>query len=174
MNALSSLGFSELITQPTRFCHYAASSMVSCSTLDHIITNSTSSFLKSGILVADISDHLPIFAILKLSKTKITDITKTFRRPLPEFKKPQFLNHLSNQLFTLDPNLNANALVDRMLLLIEDTTQCIFPTKQNSRKFAKLIMNPWMTPELLKEIKTRDKLEKKWQKMEKFQTQMTT
>ena len=68
VNTLSSLGFSLLINQPTRIFHYEGSDNVSCSTIDHIITNSGSAFTKSGILIAEVSDHLPIFGILSLSK----------------------------------------------------------------------------------------------------------
>ena len=64
VNTLSSLGFSLLINQPTRIFHYEGTDNVSCSTIDHIITNISSAFSKTGILIAEVSDHLPIFGIM--------------------------------------------------------------------------------------------------------------
>ena len=64
INTLSSLGFSLLINQPTRIFHNEGSNSVSCSTIDHLITNSSLDFTKTGILVADVSDHLPIFGLM--------------------------------------------------------------------------------------------------------------
>ena len=69
-NTLSSMGFSLLINQPTRIFHCEGSDNVSCSTIDHIITNSSSAFSKVGILIAEVSDHLPVFGIMSLSKRK--------------------------------------------------------------------------------------------------------
>ena len=68
MNTLNSMGFTTTVNQPTRIFHYNDSNTLSCSTLDHLITNSTESFTKTGILLADISDHLPIFGLMTLSK----------------------------------------------------------------------------------------------------------
>ena len=72
MNTISSLGFSVLINQPTPIFTYAGCNTVSCSTIDHLITISCSSFIKTGILIADVSDHLPIFATMSLKNAKRT------------------------------------------------------------------------------------------------------
>ena len=69
INTLNSSGFETLINQPTRICHYEPNNHTSFSTLDHIITNSSPSFSKVGILVSDVSDHLPIFGFMSLSKS---------------------------------------------------------------------------------------------------------
>ena len=62
LNTINSAGFSTLINQPTRIFHYENTNSVSCSIIDHIITNNSSCFSKVGILIADISDHLPLFS----------------------------------------------------------------------------------------------------------------
>ena len=80
MKTLQSLGFSALINQPTRFYRIEGSDHVGCPTLDYIITNSTSNITNSGILVSDVSDHLPIFASIKLSASRSNPFQNTYRR----------------------------------------------------------------------------------------------
>ena len=91
VNTLSSLGFSLLINQPTRIFHYEGSDNVSCSTIDHIITNSSSAFAKSGILIAEVSDHLPIFGIMSLSKPCTNPFKNVYRRYFLPSKKDEFI-----------------------------------------------------------------------------------
>ena len=88
VSTINSAGFSTLINQPTRIFYYETTNHVSCSTLDHIITNSSPMFSKSGILVADISDHLPVFGFISLTKPCIANRLKnTFRRNFQVSKK---------------------------------------------------------------------------------------
>ena len=55
MAMLLDLGYLPLITKATRITHYTSI------LIDHINTNSPEKVIKSGICLADISDHLPIF-----------------------------------------------------------------------------------------------------------------
>ena len=162
MNTLSSLGFSLLINQPTRIFHNEGANTVSCSTIDHLITNSSSDFTKAGILIADVSDHLPIFGIMSLSKHCKNTYKNTYRRRFHESKKEKYLEHLKENLQNYDLNkLDPNSLMDRILLCIKDAINKTFPLRKISRKEAKKLLNPWMTKEILDEIKKRDKLKKK-------------
>ena len=52
--------------------------------------------------------------------------------------------------------------MDKLLLCIQDAINTTFPLKRVSRKQAKKLRNPWMTKEILNEIKNRDNLKKKW------------
>ena len=162
INTLSSVGFSPLINQPTRIYKYKGSNSVGCSTLDHLITNSTSSFSNVGILVADVSDHLPIFASMKLSKSNTNTLQNTFRRSFLDSKESEFVKCLENNLKNIDFNLNPNKLMDSVLLATKHTIDSIFPLKKVSRKQSKLILNPWMSKEILKERKVRDELKRKF------------
>ena len=160
-NTLSSMGFSLLINQPTRIFHYEDSNNVSCSTIDHIITNSSSAFSKVGILIAEVSDHLPIFGIMSLSKRK-NPFKNTYRRSFHESKKDDFVSRLKNNLDFCNLNVGPNLLTDKILLSIKDAIEQSFPMRKVSNKHAKKIENPWMTNEILKEQKIRDKLKKEW------------
>ena len=59
LNLLSSMGCQNLINSFTRFEENCRS------TLDHIVTNFDTDIIKHGILDHPITDHLPIFAMLK-------------------------------------------------------------------------------------------------------------
>ena len=130
MNTLTALGFSTLINQPTRIFHYEGSNIVSCSTLDHLITNSSSNFTKAGILIADVSDHLPIFGLMTLSKPCSNCLKNTYRRFFCESKKDKFLNCLSDRLRNIDLNLDPNLLMDKIFLLTKDAINVTFPLKK--------------------------------------------
>ena len=112
VNTLTSLGFSLLINQPTRIFHYEGTDNLSCSTIDHIITNSSSAFTKAGILIAEVSDHLPIFGIMTLSK-HTNPFKNTFRRSYPESKKDDFCARLKENIESSDLNLGPNLLLTK-------------------------------------------------------------
>ena len=166
LNTLSSLGFSLLINQPTRIFHNEGTNTISSSTIDHLITNSSSNFNKTGILVADVSDHLPIFGLMSLSKPCKNPYKNTYRRFFHESKKDKFLESLKSNLDKEDFSQDdPNSYMDKLLLCIKDAINATFPLKRVSRKQAKKLRNPWMTKEILKEIKIRDNLKKKWIKL---------
>ena len=62
-------------------------------TIDHIITNSSAAFTKVGILVADVSDHLPIFGLTSLKKCT-NPFKNTYWRIYHDSKKDDFVTRL--------------------------------------------------------------------------------
>ena len=141
LNTISSLGFSLLINQPTRIFHNEGSNTISSSTIDHLITNISTNFTKSGILVADVSDHLPIFGLLSLSKPCKNPYKNTYRRFFHESKKDKFLKCLENYLNKEDfSNTDPNSYMDRVLLCIKAAINATFPLKRVSRKQAKKLL----------------------------------
>ena len=69
------------------------------------------------------------------------------------------MNLEKDDLNRLDPN----SLTDQIILcIIKDAINSTFPLKKVSRKEARKISNPWMTKEILTEIKNRDNLKKIW------------
>merc|ERR1712002_926935 len=69
-----------------------------------------------------------------------------------------YINRLRNTELNIDPN----SLMDKILLLTKDAINVTFPLKKVTRKQALMILNPWMTKEILQERKNRDNLKKKW------------
>ena len=78
-------------------------------------------------------------------------------------KKENFVKSLKANLDKVDlNNLDPNYLMDKILLATKDAIDQNFPYKKVTRKEAKLILNPWMTKEILKERKIRDDLKMKF------------
>ena len=96
--------------------------------MDHIITNSSPGFSKAGILVADISDHLPIFGFMGLvDKPCRKKFKNTFRRNFHVSKKEKFVECLAERFSKEDLNIEPNALLDKIILCIQDTTNLESP-----------------------------------------------
>ena len=73
INALTSIGCKMTIRNPTRFANNCSPSL-----LDHVYTNISSKNTSSGVSVFEISDHLPIFFLLKHSKCDVKKIKKFY------------------------------------------------------------------------------------------------
>ena len=58
LDMLLSLGFMPIITKPTRITDHKTT------LLNHIYTNTPEKLIKSGLCLADISDHLPLFGAM--------------------------------------------------------------------------------------------------------------
>ena len=64
-----------LITKPARF------TSTSATILDHIYTNAIQNLCRSGVLIFDISDHLPTFCLIKnnCQKARASDCVRMIR-----------------------------------------------------------------------------------------------
>ena len=162
IDTIHSVGFNALINQPTRIVRYNNSNSVSCSTIDHIITNSSQNFSKVGIMISDVSDHLPIFGMIKLANPSLKIKGPIYKRFFPESKKDLFLENLSDTLKNTNFDQDVNSIMDDILTSTKAVLDDVFPLKKLSRKQAYIEMNPWMTNEILKERKNRDTLKKKF------------
>ena len=110
----------------------------------YLNTSSSSAFSKVGILIAEVSDHLPIFGIMSLSKRK-NPFKNTYRRSFHESKKVEFVSRLKSNLDSCDLNVGPNLLTDKILLSLKDAIEQTFPMRKVSNKQANKIENPWMT-----------------------------
>ena len=66
VGTMFSLGLYPLIDKPPRITAYSAT------LINNIFTNELDSTISSGLLINDISDHLPIFAICKFKDVRRT------------------------------------------------------------------------------------------------------
>ena len=102
---LLNLGFMPMITKATRITNHSAT------LIDHIYTNSPEKIIKSGICLADISDHLPCFCTV--STTLPAFIHERYYRDFSHFDKELFEEDLANiDFYNLiqgeDVNVNMN------------------------------------------------------------------
>lgn len=163
---LTNINFMPLITLPTRI------TTKSKTLIDNILFNQFSNGIKSGNINVSISDHSPQFAIIpfqnKKSKTKNKEVfVRNFRN--------SDQNTIKNTFQSIDWNFDGNQGIDcpdsslnqDLSQFLDKTNEAInelFPYKKLSNKELKLKNNPWITNEILKEIKIRDKLYSKHKK----------
>ena len=153
------------ITMPTRF------SKKNATLIDQIFCRNTkdSSHHISGIIVTSISDHFPCFnsvAIRKKIKVKpkYIKIKKKGYKEMEAFKdeigSQVKKTHFENNLLS-DPNIN----YDKLESIIINAEKKCFPIREVKFNKYRHKISPWMTNEILDELKFRDKLYVKWKKM---------
>ena len=144
LEALFSLGFSPVITLPTRLSQHSAT------LIDHIYTNRTSS-TNSGVIITDVADHFGIFYITKENKfmSNHSNATKQVRH-LSQSNLDKFINLLEQTKFDhilqIDcPNEAYNVFIQLYMIAFEKS----FPltTVKFNKKYIR--REQWMTSGLL-------------------------
>lgn len=83
LDVMFSRSFVPLITRPTRLTSHTAT------LIDNIFTNNFDDIAKSGLLVTDISDQLPIFSLVHSAQSKtLPNLTVDLEPELPSFNDP--------------------------------------------------------------------------------------
>ena len=108
-----SLGLYPLIDKPTRITAYSAT------LIDNIFTNELDSTISSGLIINDISDHLPIFAICKYKDVQRTQspkfrlIRKTSDSCIAALKDGLLTSNWDNVTNEEDVNMAYNHFIER-------------------------------------------------------------
>ena len=89
LESLFAFGFLPMITKPTRITAHSAT------LIDNIFTNNTTVSSKSGLIISDISDHLPIFSIV-LGDYLRKDSNSFTIRDTSEIRVNEFRHKLEN------------------------------------------------------------------------------
>ena len=164
---LTNSNFMPLITLPTRITSRSKT------LIDNILFNQFAQDIKSGNLNVSISDHSPQFAMipftLRKHKTSNKDVfVRSFRNYDEQnvsntFQSIDWNSSASHQLNTDEMSVNhdLSSFIEKSNKAIND----LFPYRKLSNKERKLKHNPWITNEILKEIKIRDKLYAKHKKV---------
>ena len=97
---------------------------------------------------------------MNLSNSKTNPFQNTFRRSFSDKKEEKFIECLKKNLEIIDFTESANSCFEKFLLAFKNTINEICPLRKVSRKQAQLLLKPWMSPEILKEIELRDNLKK--------------
>ena len=155
MNDIYSAGSYLLINKPTRI------TPISSTTLDHFYTNHIDKICIPGILIYDISDHLPIFCSFKNTHIKNHDNLEKEIPDTKHFNTEAFCNDICSLMDSpkyltkiSDPDLAMTNFINDIKNMVTRHT----PLKKLSRKKAKNRSKPWLTKGLLKSIKTKNLL----------------
>ena len=132
------------------------------------MSNDYDNFSEAGILISDVSDHLPIFGNIHITNPKQNLRDPISKRSFPEHKKDRFIEMLTEELSGLDFEESQNLIIINIIKALQKILDILFPKKKLSRKRKKLLQNPWITREILKKMKGRDKLYKKFVKNDRI------
>ena len=107
-----SLGYKPLINKPTRITAYSSTSN------DNIFTNDLDYKHKSGIVITDISDHLPIITSCNSIKKLCTSSLRSYKRNM--LNKDKFIEEVKNTDWdfitnSIDVNGSYNNFIDLIL-----------------------------------------------------------
>lgn len=151
---IQSLGCRNVIVAPTRETGTTAT------LLDLFVTNVNTTKLKSGVIISDISDHNGIYLCLyKTSLKKKQTVPPILYQAVTDTNLCAFRDKVRTcdwrHVFNIgDAERAYNSFFDTFLALYKECFP--FKTIRQSGKIRK----PWITPELLNKIKTKDKLYK--------------
>ena len=145
LNLFMASGFIPTISKPTRITHASAS------LIDNIYVKINNiDFIESGILTADISDHLPIFTFWG-NRHNPRKKTITIRyRPIDNGSLHGICHHLDTINWDNLKDMSIDDAYKSFSDIIQSAIDRFFPemTKRLSQKH--IIREKWMTPSLLK------------------------
>ena len=154
LNMLYSNNFLPLITKPTRLTDHSST------LIDHIYTNAPIENTTSGIALADISDHLPVFCICNAPTSKNKHVT--YYRDYSNFCKEQYLADISQinwpDLYSTSTDLHE--ITCACTNKVKDIVNKHAPLKKATNSKMKQLNKPWLTQGLLKSIKRKQKMSK--------------
>ena len=143
------------IDRPTRINKNSAT------LIDNILTNVHQADIESGLWIADISDHLPIFAIIPSSFTKLTKCSGFIHKRIYSAAN---MNNFHEKLSNTDWSdiHQAPTTQDKYNLftkIVNDLHENCFPVTKVRTNPTK--SKPWITTTILKSIKKKNKMYKK-------------
>ena len=143
----------QLITRPTRITDHSAT------LLHHIYTNNIKMPVQPGIILSDLSDHLPTFVMIKSTCLKQKNSSITLRHDCKNLDRSSFLQEIKDALDLLPVNNeNQCQVVDNIHSIFSDTMQKHTPLQPLSRNRRKLLNKPRITQALYKSIKEKNKI----------------
>uniref|UniRef100_A0A3Q3BKX6 Reverse transcriptase domain-containing protein n=1 Tax=Kryptolebias marmoratus TaxID=37003 RepID=A0A3Q3BKX6_KRYMA len=151
INSMHSLNLYPMISRPTRITSHNAT------VIDNIFTNITNREIMGGILITDVSDHLPIFTIYKDVQSSTKDIIikekiiDTSRKALDKLKDDLKKQNWKNVYVD-----DVNKAYDVFMNIVEDLygKNCV---KNNYTK-NNTVNKPWMTKGLKNACKKKNYL----------------
>ena len=147
---LSSYGLLPFILLPTRIVGNSAT------IVDNIFTNNTNNTIVSGNVVTDFSDHFSQFISVQRLKFDYKSIS-IYKRDYSKFSEKSFRDDVSIQNFNTEYT-NINDQFQDFYLKIEGCVNRHAPYKKLTPKEVKLNGKPWISSDIIKMIKIKNKL----------------
>ena len=150
-NILNTHGLLPFIIHPSRVVEGQIPSLI-----DNIFSNNYQQYILSGNIYLTLSEHFSQFASVIREKIDVRKISM-FGRNYSKFSEDHFRDDVSIQRWKQDSN-DANILMSDFIWRLDGCAERHAPIKKLSPPEIKLRLNPWMTPEILKLIRVRDRL----------------
>ena len=160
INVLFSHQIIPQISRPTRISDHSAT------LIDNVLTNQLEPSSLSGIIITDISDHLPIFYIPGKVKQKIKYKKKTYIykqvQCFDEASVLSFAQKLDNTNWPIPDEHDASLAFNNFNSVFSALYNDSFPTQTKKYKLHYNSFKPWITNAILKSIKHKNKLYKNY------------
>ena len=155
LDQLFSFGFYPRIDRPTRITDTSAT------LIDNIFTNVHNSELTSGVWIADVSDHLPVYVIMPCLNRRVSREPKyVYKRIYSEDKMIQFRDALCGIDWSdIRATIGVNNMYDKFNSLLNNQINIYFPAikiKINEKSENK----PWITRTILNSINKKNTMYK--------------
>ena len=152
-NLITTYGFLPQIINPTRVTDTSAT------VIDNIYTNCFEYNQSSGNILISISEHFSQFESVKRKKLDLKDIN-VFQRNYSKFNTQSFRDDISIQKWDNEMT-DVNDQFNDFYWRLESCVERHAPIEKVKKKDLKLKSKPWITPEITKLIKQRNKLFKR-------------
>ena len=150
-NQLTSHGILPYIIHPTRVVEGQTPSLI-----DNIFSNNVNENVISGNIYLTLSEHFSQFASIIRDKIDIKKVNMTGRN-WKGFSDDLYRDDVSIQNWNFESR-DANYLMADFIWKLTGTADRHAPIKKLSPKEVKRRLNPWITPEIIKLIRVRDRL----------------
>lgn len=155
-NLFTSNGYYPTTTKPTRITHSSAT------LIDNIyIKRKRKLEFKAAVIMADISDHLPIVVVLQQTNmNRIKSLEMIQKRTLNDKNMPNIYNDLLHQSWTDLLRGSVDSAYNYLNEVLVNILNKHAPFKSKKTYTPKLKREPWMSKAILKSCKTKNRLYK--------------
>ena len=152
LSLMLSNSFLPIITIPTRFSERNAT------LIDQIYSNKKEVNFNAGVILTDLSDHLSCFYMNAKSGVKASQINEKSRH-LTKKNIDKFSRSLSQTNWSeITRDLNPDSAFTKFEKKFHDEFVECFPLEDKKKSKSKIPKEPWMTADILKLRKQKDKL----------------
>ena len=139
------------ILHPTRITDHSST------IIDNIFTNNTDYETISSNILTLITDHFPLFIILKMSINYKS--CSYFQHDYSNFDEQKLIDDVSQPVTFSDPDINVNGMFDEF-----HDNLAAHVERHAPQKHLKLQSKPWINDKIQKLIKYRDRLSRKFKR----------
>ena len=152
LDSLFTLGLYPLIDKPSRITEYSAT------LIDNIFTNELNIESKSGLILNDLSDHLPVFCVCDYKIQRKCQKKSIFVRNIDQESLSKFKNQLVNENWDdMYNSINVNDAYDNFIKVFTHSYNECCPVK-NIIVDVKSVKKPWMSNGLRNACKKKNRL----------------